>query len=102
MSDDSTQQEPVEPKAEEPKSVSHDEIEALKTMVDQLKSSNDRLLGESKDNKAKYQDMRKKQEDAQREDMESKEQWKELLEEEPPHEIRVVWQDREQEDSNDG
>lgn len=70
--------------AEQSKSetVSRDEYESLVAKLEQSQSSNDRLLGESKDNKAKYQSMRKQQEDAQKEDMESKEQWKELLEKE--------------------
>ena len=65
---------------EEVKSVSVEEFNELRSQFESLSASKDRILNESKDNKSKYQSLRKEAEDKERTDMEAKEQWKELLE----------------------
>lgn len=57
-------------------------IEQLMEEVGRLKQTNERILSESKDWKAKYQGIRGEVEQKEKHELESKEQWKELLEKE--------------------
>ena len=67
---------------EQPTTVSMEEFNELKAQFENLTSSKDRILSESKDYKSKYNTMRKEQEAKQVESMEKKEEWKDLLEQE--------------------
>jgi len=64
-------------------------LEELVQTVDKLKSTNERLLSESKDWKAKYQGMRLETENREKKELEDKESWKELLEKERDEKFKI-------------
>lgn len=66
------------------------EMNALKQEVESLRSSKERLLNESKDYKSKYRSLQSQREEQERTEMESKEQWKELLEREREEKQRLA------------
>lgn len=65
------------------------QVNELKDQVQQLASSKNRLLEESKGYKGKYQSLRGEIEDKEREELTSKEKWKELLEKEREDKFKV-------------
>lgn len=68
-------------KVEEPKEEVVD-VAAIKAEVDKLKSTNERLLAESKDYKTKYSALKTTVEEKTKEKLEKDEDWKSLLEQE--------------------
>lgn len=70
--------------AEQQATESNDQVsmEHLMEEIDRLKKTNERILSESKDYKTKFQSLRGEVEAREKQELESKEQWKELLEKE--------------------
>lgn len=65
------------------------DLNALAETVEKLKGTNDRLLAESKDWKAKYQGLRLERENIEKKELEDKESWKELLEKEKNERFQI-------------
>ena len=83
MSNDNQEQvnESIETQGAEQQEVNQEiDVKALMAEMDKLRSTNERLLNESKQNKAKYQGLRTEVDSRQQKSLEENEQWKELLE----------------------
>ena len=86
------QGEPQDSPAELPKINEADLLAKVNELQDQIaliSNNKERILEESKGYKSKYQDLRGKIESKEKEDLESKEKWKELLEREREEKVEL-------------